>query len=226
MDAQTYPRQSRAPEDRAMPPNAMRTLLQRSRDSREAQDDLAHGQVVIVAARWVLVAAGLVLSLWNPAAIGPLRLQVLVLLMIAVGNFFLHAQVLKRHGTIDKVAYAASAADLGVITLLVASQGGYDSNLFVFFFPAVLALSVAFTGELTAVYTGITMGIYGLVCIESLGLEMTSDHVQTIIVRTLMVAAVAVCGALYQRVESQRRKSEAFPDGLLDELDFSADPVR
>jgi hypothetical protein len=180
--------------------------------------DLAHGQVVIVAARWVLVAAGLVLALWNPASIGPLRLQVLVLLLIAVANFFLHAQLLRKRGAVDGIAYLASGADLAVITLLVASQDGFDSNLFVFYFPAKLALSVAFQPQLTAVYVGATMGLYALICFQSLGLDLNSDHVQTIVVRLLMLAGIAVCGALYQKVERERRAGETMPDELLEEL--------
>lgn len=190
-----------------------------------AAGDLAHGQVVIVAARWVLVGAGLALALWNPDAIGPLRLQVLALLLIAVANFFLHAQLLRKRGAIDKVGYLASGADLAVISLLLASQGGFDSNLFVFYFPAMLALSVAFQPHLTAVYVGTTMGLYALICFESLGLELNSDHVQTIIVRLLMLAGIAVCGALYQRVERERRAGERMPGELLDELAIPVNSV-
>src|SRR5688500_8579007 len=124
-------------------------LKQGLRDA-DAQDDLAHGQIVSVAARWILVGAGLLLAIWNPAAIGPLRLQILVLLLIAVANFYLHAQILRKRAAFAGVAYAASAADLAVITTLVLTQGGYESNLWVFYFPAVLALSVAFPPALTA----------------------------------------------------------------------------
>lgn len=173
----------------------------------DAKEELTEGQIVIVTARWFLVGAGLVLALWNPVSIGPLRLQVLVLLLIAVGNFFLHAQLLKRRGAVDAVAYGASAADLAVITLLVASQGGYDSHLFAFYFPAVLALSVAFNPALTALYAGSTIALYGLICFESLGLRVTSEAVQTIVVRLIMIAAVAFCGALYQQVEATRRET-------------------
>jgi hypothetical protein len=187
-------------------------------DTDEDDGDLASGQVVIVAARWILVTAGLVLALWNPAAIGPLRLQVLVLLLIAVANFFLHSQLLRKRGMVSDTAYLASAADLGVISLLVATQGGFDSNLFVFYFPAMLALSVAFRPKLTALYGGATVAAYALICLQSVGRDLNSDHVQTIFVRTLMLAAVAVCGALYQRIERDRRSGELAPEPAFDEV--------
>jgi hypothetical protein len=185
---------------------------------READtgDELAHGQIVCVAARWMLVGAGLVLALWNPAALGPLRLQVLVLLMIAVANFYLHAQILRKRAAFAGVAYAASAADLAVITTLVLSQGGFDSNLWVFYFPAVLALSVAFPPALTALFTGATIGIYGLICLSDTSAWNSSDGVQVVFVRLLMIASVAVCGAIYRQVEAGRRASVAIgePDLL------------
>lgn len=159
-----------------------------------------------MAARWVLVGAGLALALWSPAAIGPLRLQVLVLLLIAVANFFLHAQLLRRKGAVGQVAYAASASDLVVISVLVASQGGFDSNLFAFYFPAVLAISVAFPPKLTAIYTGGAIGMYGLVCLRSVVDSKTPNaDLQILLTRVLMLAAIAVCGALHQRVEASRR---------------------
>ncbi len=181
------------------------------RENRDAESDLSHGQVVIVTARWILVGAGLVLALWNPEAIGALRIQVLVLLLIAVGNFFLHAQLLRRKFAIDAVAYAASAADLAVITLLVASQSGFESNLFVFYFPAVLAYSVAFRRELTAAYTLATVAAYALISFASFGLDLSGNDVQTLALRIIMISAVAICGSLYQKIESERRSGEVMP---------------
>jgi len=180
--------------------------------NRDTESDLSHGQVVIVTARWILVAAGLVLALWNPEAIGALRIQVLVLLLIAVGNFFLHAQLLRRMFAVDAVAYAASAADLAVITLLVASQSGFESNLFVFYFPAVLAYSVAFRRELTAAYTAATVAAYALISFASFGLDLRSDDVQTLALRIVMISAFAICGSLYQKIESDRRAGAAIPE--------------
>ena len=83
--------------------------------------------------------AGLLLAFWNPGAVNELRVQILVILVLAVANFYLHAQLLRRRPAIDSVVYAASAADIAVITTLVVSQGGFISNLFIFYFLAFLA---------------------------------------------------------------------------------------
>jgi hypothetical protein len=168
-------------------------------------DGTIDGQGVIVIARWLLVASGLVLAVWSPAAIGPMRLQIFVLLLIAVANFFLHAQLLRRNRLVDRVAYVASAVDLVVITLLIESQHGFRSNLFPFYIPAILAISVAFRPHRTVIYTGATIFFYSVFCVASLTSSITSSDVQIIVIRSLTLAAIAFSGALYQSVEACRR---------------------
>ena len=186
---------------------------------READegDDLAHGQIVSVAARWILVGAGLLLALWSPASLGPLRLQVLVLLLIAVANFYLHAQILRKRIAFAGIAYLASAADLAVITTLVLTQGGFDSNLWVFYFPAVLALSVAFPPALTALFTGATVIVYGLVCFFDSSVFWAPENEPAVLVRLLMIGAVAVCGAIYRQIEADRRRAMAIAGSRCDQ---------
>ena len=163
----------------------------------------ASGQLVIVTARWVLVLSGLLLALWNPGPIGQIRLHVLTLLILAVGNFYLHAQLLMRRPTISAVAYAASAIDIAVITLLVATQGGFASSLYVFYFPALLALSIAFPTSRTVGFGSVAVALYA--CVGLFSIESERDA-QSMVVRLLMLIAVAVCGNLFARIEAGRRQ--------------------
>jgi hypothetical protein len=166
-------------------------------------EDLFYGQAVIVWARWILIATGLVLSFWDPTSLSILQIQLAAIIALAFGNFYLHVQLLRGHPAIDRVVYAASAADLVVVTTLVIAQGGYSSPVFVFYFAAVLGLSVAFPAILTALYTSAVVVVYGIVCL------VTSDgsvsEVSAVFTRLLMIAAIAVCGALFARSESHRR---------------------
>jgi hypothetical protein len=178
-------------------------------------DDLAHGQVVIVTARWIMVLAGLLFALWNPSPIGQLRIQLIVILLIAVGNFYLHAQLLMRKPTLGIVAYGASAADIAAITFLIVLSDGFASNAFTFYFPAVLAFSVAFSTWRTFTFTGTVLLLYtlgGLVKLFwtirlSIALSAIEADLQVVIVRLLMLAAVATCGNLYWRIERERRRA-------------------
>ena len=171
----------------------------RSRDPEVS----AAGQLVIVTARWVLVLAGLLLALWNPGPIGQIRLHVLMLLILAVGNFYLHAQLLMRRPAISAVAYVASAIDIAVITLLIATQGGFASSLYVFYFPALLALSIAFPTSRTVGFGSVAVALYA--CVGLFSIESERDA-QSMVVRLLMLIAVAVCGNLFARIEAGRRQ--------------------
>ena len=171
---------------------------------REALADLDHGQVVIVMARWLLIVVGLFLLIVEPTSdVAELRLQVALLLALGLGNFFLHTQMLRRRPLPEGVAYAASAADLVVITILVLSQGG-DSPIFVLYFPALLALSVAFEPIVTVGYAIATAGVYGVIAANAMphGVEAAP----LVLTRVLMLTAVAFCGGIYWYVERDRRR--------------------
>jgi hypothetical protein len=165
-------------------------------------EDLLHGQVVIIVARWILVLAGLLLAMWNPDSLAELRIEILVLLCLAVVNFYLHLHLLVRRQSLPLVVYAASAIDLAIVTLLVAVQGGYSSHLYIFYFPALLGLAVAFPTALTALYTAGAAAAYAALGLATAG---GVDGTQDVAVRLLILVAVAVCGNLYLRIEADRR---------------------
>lgn len=179
------------------------------------QDGLAHGQLVVVAARWVLVLTGLVLAMWNPGELADLRIQITVILALAVLNFYLHAQVLTKRPVLDPVVLGASVGDLAVISLLVASQGGSSSSLYIFYFPAILALSVAFPATLTALYSGAAMLLYTLIALTG---PMDDPNTQNVVVRLLMIAAVAFCGGIFRTIEAGRDAATDDLPVLLDDL--------
>jgi hypothetical protein len=169
--------------------------------SGATSEDLFYGQAVIVWARWILIATGLVLSFWEPQSLGLLQIQLAAIITLAFGNFYLHVQLLRGRPAIDRVVYAASAADLAVVTTLVISQNGFSSPVFVFYFAAVLGLSVAFPAVLTAMYTAAVLLVYGVVCLST----TDSAEYPVVFTRLLMIAAIAVCGAVFARSESHRR---------------------
>lgn len=168
-----------------------------------ATDDLAYGQIVIVTFRWILVLAGLLFTIWNPRPLAQLRFGILVILALAVVNFYLHAQLLMRKPSLQQVAYAASAGDIAVITLITMVQGGFSGTAYIFYYPAVLVFSVAFPPSVTYGFTAGTMALYALISAGTGGLDGSSQ--QVLITRLLMLAAVGVCGNIYWRVERDRR---------------------
>ena len=167
-------------------------------------EELTHGQHVVVAARWILVGAGLLLALWNPEAMPELRVQIALILGLAMANFFLHSRLLMGKPIPPVVAYAATGIDIAVISVLVIADGGLASGLYVFYFPALLALSVAFRTEVTAVFAASAIGLYGLIGLPS---AVGAEDGAALVTRMLMLAAIAVCGNVYWRVERDRRNA-------------------
>jgi hypothetical protein len=179
-------------------------------------EDLVFGQTVLVWARWILIGTGLVLSFWTPRDLLTLQVQLAAIVALAFGNFYLHVQLLRGHAAVDKVVYAASLADICVVTALVLVQGGYSSPVFVFYFAAVVGISVAFPTVLTAGYTLLVIGIYGVVCLAT----ASSGDDPAVFTRLLMIGAIAVCGNLFARNESHRRaEAIRIHQELLDETE-------
>ena len=175
----------------------------RLRFSGQDPEDLMYGQSVIVTARWILVVSAFMLALWNPGPMGELRTQVLFILLLAVANFYLQAQILMKKPASSGVVYFASAADLAVISVMIILGGGFDSNVYVFYFPALLALSVAFSPAATLLFAGSAAGLYAFI---SLGSALFGDiNLQVMIARLIMMSAIAVCGQIFWRIERDRR---------------------
>ena len=173
-----------------------------------SNDDLMHGQIVIVTARWILVLSALLIALWSPGRIGELRLEIVVSILLAAANFYLHAQLLMRKQTVDeRIVYGASLGDLAVITAIVAAQGGFASGNFIFYYPAVLAFSVVFPRKINVFYTGGAALIYGALAVATS--DLSQQALSLVFSRVLMLAAVGVCGNLYWRIERDRRQSAA-----------------
>jgi hypothetical protein len=165
-------------------------------------EDLVFGQTVLVWARWILIGTGLVLSFWSPTDLLMLQVQLAAIIALAFGNFYLHVQLLRGHPAIDNIVYAASVADICVVTALVLVQGGYSSPVFIFYFAAAVGISVAFPTLLTAGYTAVVIGVYGVICLST----APPEEFPAVFTRLLMIAAVAVCGNLFARNESHRRE--------------------
>ena len=165
-------------------------------------EDLAYGQGVLVWARWILIGTGLLLSFWSPTSLTTLQVQLAAIIALAFGNFYLHVQLLRGHPAIDNVVYAASLADIGVVTALVLVQTGYPSPVFIFYFAAIVGISVAFPTGMTFGYTALVVGVYGVICLATVP---SFDDLPAVFTRLLMIAAVALCGNVFARSEAKRR---------------------
>lgn len=177
--------------------------------NEETLEDLSHGQTVIITARWILIVSGWVLALWQPQEIETLKLQLEILLLMAytIGNFFLTVQWVKRSNTLTSVVYASSIVDLSVVTILVLTLGGYGSSHYVFYLPALFALSVTFPKPIALLYTLLAMSVYGVIVLIDASLQegLSTVEIQRIAIRLIMMGGVAFCAGLYRTLELDRR---------------------
>ena len=162
-------------------------------------DDLRQGYSVIIAARWMLVAAGLMFVLYRQQSVGHLTVGVLAILGIAALNFWLHCRPLTNQPVEPRWAYWASAADLAVISHLMFIEGSHMSKAYPFYYPAILGYSLVFP---TAVSTLLTGAVLGFVLVTG-SIDGLDERI--LVVRLLTLAATAFIGWRYRRVEELRR---------------------
>ncbi len=174
-------------------------------------DEFRHGLPVIIFARWVLVVAGLGFALWNPGDLVDLQVSVVLILGLAVANFFLHVEV-TRNRTIDpRIVYMASVLDLAFITVVLVVGGSFPSSVYVFYLPALLSISVTFPTGRTTIYTIATASVYAAISVSQIArveTAITAAVSMDVLTHVLVLIAVPACGNVYWRLERSRRDRE------------------
>lgn len=185
----------------------LHTLAQRLPNRWQPQwptADLAAGQMVLVTGRWLLVIAGFGLLLLQPnVSLTRLRLEILMLAGAAVLNFYLFTQALQQRPTLQIITYVASLADLVIITVLVKFSGGFFSPLYVFYYPALLIMALAFPRPMLLIFTETAVLIYTLTALST---QFWYDNVPAGLLRLVVMVAVVECGYRYGQIERQRRQ--------------------
>jgi hypothetical protein len=189
-----------------------------NKDDAETTENINYGQIVVITARWILIAAGWVLTLWQPEATAAWQLRVAIILLMAYSsvNFFLTVQWANRSKVLADTVYLTSAADLSLITVLVAVFG--TSNVYVFYLPALLALAVTLPRSVTGLLTCAVMSAYGVITFARAGETLDTAELQSIFVRLILLATIAFCGSLYREIEADRRAGKGRIFTVLKEL--------
>jgi len=191
---------TRKPQRLLIPPEEERC----PESSSGISDDLRYGQIVIVAARWMLVLSAFVLLLYRSDKINELVFGVVGLLGIAVANFWLHTKILRKQCVEPEWVYLASAADIAVISLMTWLQGGIWSRVFPYYYPAVLCYVLVFRSGITMFFTATVVGAYAVLAAMSSPPMQAADD-QVLMARLLAIAGVAFVAGRYRVVEEGRR---------------------
>lgn len=180
------------------------------------QQDMGPGQIVIVVARWLLIVTSFAITLWSPLEqdLDGVKITVIALFALAIGNFYLHAQLLMRRPLPTSIVYTASAVDIGVISLVIWAFGRAD-EIFVFYYTALLAMSLVFPMGVTAIFTVVLLAAYAAVRLGPAGVMPADVDLQVLALRLISLAALAVVGVMYQRIERDRVDASSRPQGTL-----------
>jgi hypothetical protein len=130
-------------------------------------------------------------------------------LAIAAANFWLHTRILLKQPVETSRVYLASAADMAVISVLVALQGGLASKAFVFYYPAVLCVALVFPRRVTVTLTMGVLALYTVLCLAANPPMRLEGDERVLIARLLTLLAVAFVGHRYQEIEQERRVRQA-----------------
>ena len=185
-----------------MKPTAVRLL------DHEAAEDIFFGQVVMIWARWFLIAAGTIFFLWTAQKSTQVALGILPIVGLMVLNFYLHGRyLLERPSNIVQIT-AASTIDVALVSAIVlvwqSTSGltGLASPFFVLYYPVVLAFAFVMPRRLTLIFTASTAAAYAAICLP----DLTSiTAVKVLVLRLATMAAMGGIGTFYWRIQRSRR---------------------
>ena len=181
---------------------------------QESREDVFSGQVVIIGARWFLIATGIIMLLWTavekeqPAV---LLAGVAPLIALMGLNFFLHGRYLLGRPLNPNFVLLTGMLDLAIITLLVLfwpDTAGLDNQFFVFYYVIVLAFAMSMPRRTEVAYTVIAIVLYTAAVLPFLdytGLVAVQEDVKSLLIRLIALGAMGGLGNFYFRIFRRRR---------------------
>ena len=186
---------------------------------QEAREDLFYGQIVIIVARWFLIAAGVVLALWSANSIEDIQGPITFMVLLMGVNFFIHGRYMMSQPLNATLVYVSVIADLLVITgiVLVGSPSlgrGLANPFFIFLYPDLLALGLVFQGRMSLRFSGIALLVYAVVAIAVSPSSpvlpgdpiRNFDDTKDLLRRLVTLATTAGLGTYYWRIQRGRRR--------------------
>jgi hypothetical protein len=168
---------------------------------QEAAEDVFFGQVVMIWARWFLIAAGAMFFLWTAKGSTELALGVLPIAGLMALNFYLHGRLALERPSNTLLITAASALDVAIVSAIVLLWHG---TLFVFYYPLLLAFAFVLPRRATVLFTVATAAAYTAISAPGLT-SVTSAKV--LVLRLATMAAMGALGTLYWRIQRDRRRA-------------------
>ncbi len=188
--------------------------------TREAAEDIFFGQVVIIWARWFVIAAAAVFTFWTATSTSTVVAGTLSVVALMLVNFYLHARYMTQRPANRNLIILLSLVDLIIITgMIVVWPGsrGLESQFFVFYLPVVAAFGFVVSRTVETIYTVLACLIYVIGCtlVDSSifsdafagGLTEGVDRLVVLVQRVAAIAAMGFLANFYFRILRDRRRS-------------------
>ena len=173
-------------------------------------DVVPYAARVSVWGRWFVVLVGAFEiayrpGFWYPDNVG----AVLLLAPLATLNGLVHFRLLTNRPVTWRWMLLLSAMDIGLITASISIGPGFDSYIFVAYYPALALFAVVFTSLwLGLAWTTMTVAAYALVCwTAGAGLDIGAGDEKVLVGRLAAMYALVLCVSLITRFERMRRQT-------------------
>ncbi len=195
--------------------------------SKEDLQDVWYGQVVVILARWFVIGAGLMLTLWRADQIEDITGVIYPLIGLVGLNFFLHGRILTGSPIRRELILISSVIDVALISSIVGmaswkAESGIDNPFYVFYYPVLLAFALVFPWRLAIPFGAAVIAVYASIVVASgLGPE-TMQAYETLVARGVTMASMVLLGSLYWRIQrSWRHGQVASPTGAVSQSEGS-----
>jgi len=180
---------------------------------QEAAEDIFFGQVVMIWARWFVIAGAAIVTLLQATEISDLTSATAFVVGLMAINFFVHGRYLMELPANRSMLLALSLLDLLIITSIVVSgvgggERGLASPYFIFYYPVVLAVAFVFQPRMSAALIILTLAAYGIASssVDS-GLINNSVLLERLVARMISLGATGGLAAFYWRIQRDRRRT-------------------
>ena len=184
----------------------MRAYLGRLRSS----EDYRNSQGVAVVVRWFVLASWLVLLNYRPDDVVDklLTLNLLAIPLIAMNGYV--SWRLRTGRTVSAIdVYALSLLDIALVTTALGLVGGFANTFFVFYYPVLVGISLAFQRRRVVFGLGaIAVGGYVFVSLfTGAGVDIEAGQDQVLAARVVTMIGVMFASNLITRIERAGRRA-------------------
>ncbi len=172
-------------------------------------EDYRHSQRIAVMVRWFLIVTWYFLHIYRgDTSTDHYWTLILMVASLAILNAFVSWRIWKGLPITLGHAVALSAMDLSLITAGLWVTVFFDNTFFVLYYPALLAVSLAFASR-SAVFSvvalvGVVYTVMSLV--DEAGVNFAESEEKILIIRIATMFAVVAAGNLMNRIERERRR--------------------